>query len=273
MGIDMKITKLKKLFRIAGAAVLFVALVNCGKDIKVGLKDLGVESSPDDIDQALDQAALGASLTKAKPGQVVHFEENYTVDLNAVIRIADVIRTFKTSTTDSTGTKFFMNEDFFAYDVDGNVKEEKHSEVTYEMKKAMEAASLAMQANSASTNEVCGAVTEDTDGSKFDCIRYYNFKSVHTVEPPPAKAKARPNCGNIPNCQLPVTKITFDRVKLLAGKFVQKEIFEISASSVVPFLFPDLGLPINYFCLSKLYHSEERSYFVNKCTVLRDLQL
>ncbi len=273
MGIDMTNTKFKKLSRFAGLTLVFMALVNCGKDIKVGLKDLGTESSPDAIDQALQQAAAGASLANAKTGQIVHFEENYTVDLNAVIRIADFIRTFKSRVDDSTGSKFFMNEDYYGYDVDGNVKEEKHSEVTYEMKKAMEAASAAIKANSASSNEICGAVTQDADGKKFDCIRYYNFNTVHTVEAPPAKAKARPNCGNIPGCQLPVTKISFDRVKLLEGKFVQKEIFEIGASSTVPFLFPDLGMPINYFCLSKLYQSEERSYFVNKCTVLRDLQL
>lgn len=275
---------MKKNLRAVGLALIFLSFVNCSKDIKVGLKDFGTESSPDDVNNALDKVSVDASIANAQPGQVVHYEDNYTVDLNAVNIVSDTVRTFKSRVDDATSARFIMQEDFYSYDENRNIKDEKHSEVVYEMKKAIEEATGAgvlpssvktpvLGVMSTKKNEVCGKVTQDSEGNKFDCVQYFNFREVAVDDAVPARARARANCGNIPGCKIPTVKIYFDRVKLLDGKFVQKEIFEISSSSTVPYLFPELGIPVNYFCIAKLYHSETASYFVNRCTVLRDLKL
>lgn len=248
--------------KLATLLISFLILSNCSEKPKEELSPLGTKTSAAEVSKALDDASSDTHIYYAKAGQFVSYDSNYKVDLSDPIRVSTVLRTYKGFLDQAERFVFQLDESYYEYSRNQSITHEKHSEVNLEMKKAIQ---------SLIDDEECGPVREDSDGNKFDCLRYYNLKIKDEVVKAPAAAAQRANCSNIPNCELKTRVIEFDQVKFLGDKQIKKEIFKFSISKQIPVLLPDRGFPpINYFCISQVY---SENYFVTQCTYLTDLRL
>lgn len=261
-----------KFLKITISLTLLSATLGC-EEPKEKKANAGASSSPIEIEDALRKAIGNASILNAKEGQMVHYEENYRVDLQSVIKITDNIRELVQIKESPVTRVYVLNDLYREYDNAGTIVDEKFSETAIEFQKNPPRVASEFQAFTAS-NQECGEVRKSGNGKDYDCVGYYNFNSWTGEEDVPARTKLRPNCGNVPNCKLPVTVITFDRVYFYKGEIVDRETLNFSISKLIPMLFEDVGLwPFNYFCIGRTYDAGNTSYWVNRCTVLRDMQL
>jgi hypothetical protein len=273
MGLGMMVEKnLSRLLKTTFKVLILAAALGCSKEPEESLAPLGLEANPADINQALTKALGSASVHNAKVGQMVHYEENYRVDLNTVTKLTDNVRQLIQIKDNPISRTYVLNDDFYQYDNSGAIKDEKHSEVAVEYQKNPPTISAIKTMSSGDPD--CGKERQLGDGETYDCIGYYNLSAVDVAEPAPALARLRANCSNIPDCSLPSVAINFDRVYFLKNKIVYRENLKFSISEKIPILFPEADLlPFNYFCVSSRYEASTSSFWVNRCTVLRDLSL
>jgi hypothetical protein len=260
-------------FTKALAAAAMVMALGCTEEPVEGPADLGEKANPEDIELALGKATDGTTVHTAKVDQYVHYEENYRVDINPVIKISDLMRKLIQIKDSTTSRTYVLKEDYFEYSTGGKITDEKHSEAVLEYQKTAPPTATEIQAMTMADSD-CGKERKDSDGVTYDCLEFYNFETYVADETVPERVAQRPNCGNVPNCKLPARVIKFSRVKFLKGKMVGRQNLRFSISKAIPVLFPDMDiLPFNYFCSAQLYMLTSTSYYVNRCTVLRDLSL
>ena len=258
---------------ISLALTICLVTISCTEKPVEKILSFGEPAEPKEIQKAIDEAIGESHIYHSKAGQFVEYVSNYRVDLSDPVKVNSFLRTYKGMVENETEIIFQLDEDYYEYNRDGSVSKELHTEVNLKMEKAYESLKQ-VKTLSESVTADCGRPRKDSDGDEYNCVRYFNFKSVPTVSTPPAPAVGRENCSNIPNCELPARVIYYDQVKYMNEQFVKREKYKIAITNVVPDLFPEQGLPpINYFCMSRDYKVPETSYFVTQCTYLKDLKL
>lgn len=92
-------------------------------------------------------------------------------------------------------------------------------------------------------------------------ITYHNLQVSQGSQSPPTLVREKENCGDVPNCQLRYTQVSYDMVLWYSQTEFKKVAVEFKFSLDTPFL----GI-----ILSQCNSSVEGPYFVRICSFLRD---
>lgn len=252
-------------------------ILSCGIDEPTqSTKSLGQQANPDDIQKALDTALSEVDVLTLNKDDYVYYEENYRVELGGIIRQADLLRQLKLIEDLEGEVRYTFHQLLALYNASGNeVVDESESEVVFNIPKSTspsQLSSMSFQDEDGELPDGCFEEPKESNGIKYDCLRYYNFEFTRGQQSPPQLARERENCSNIPSCQLRTYTLKFEIAKFYKQRLVDREIHHVVLSPDIPFMLPDMGiLPSLSYCVSKVLNTDERSYFVNFCTVLRDL--
>ena len=261
------------LFSLLTAALLTGCM---GTHIKARNAPLGKEASASAVLSAYEQATSGISIANAKVGSCATYELNYRINADPVIMSQLVKYKLLGISAAAQSVVFNVFEDSYDFFPSGAIKNQVHRQL-----------SLAFQTNSirplftAPASQCNGKVRDDGDGIKYDCVRYYNLKTDDVPVPAPLAVQEKPDCLGFAGCNIPVHHISFDAVKFLHGKEVNKTTVDARFSTAIPDLFylpqPDGSYVYTQastsFCTTTVETGPDNSnYIVRFCSVLRDMQ-
>ncbi len=260
--------------------VLFCALVfslaGClGDSVKPHNGALGTEVPDTTMAAALAHATDGISIQNAKVGDCVTYELNYRINADPVI-MSQILKHKLLSITQATNSVTYnLFEDLYEYMPSGAPSNQVHRQLPLDFSLAP------APAPSSPWHNCAGQVTDDGDGIKYDCVRYYNLEADDALVDAPEAVKQKPNCLGFANCQIPVHHVKYDAVKFLNGQQVNKVTIEANFSSAIPDLLYILNSDgsISYteastsFCTATIVTGgpDNSNYLLRQCYVLQDM--
>jgi hypothetical protein len=99
----------------------------------------------------------------------------------------------------------------------------------------------------------------DADGNRITC---HDLKILRGVIDPPAAVQTQPNCGGVPNCQLNVAEISFDRVTWDKPEGTKMN-YRILVAQNVPYMAKELQ-----FCQQLSVPVEDQRVLVTQCNTV-----
>ena len=286
------------MIKILVVGALLISGISCRKKVEERPAKLGVEVSVQDVQNAIDEALKDSSLAFAKVGDTVEYEVNARAELGSVSRIYNFQQSLNRIAVDETAqtVTFTFGEKKAEFDfTTGGLVDYKESEFDQVFK--LSGASINSSSRTSSqpsenlfslkqlvaqnvfqpSSAACDGV-DQTDGFGFtyDCIKYFNLSLTQTLQTPPDKVVAKPNCMNLPNCQIRVNTLKFDEVKWRAGQSVDTTTITAEISPDVPdIMFFTAGGGINYRWPGPSYCDKGliNNIIVTQCFVLRDFYL
>jgi hypothetical protein len=94
---------------------------------------------------------------------------------------------------------------------------------------------------------------------------YHDLKIKQMRMAPPANVSARDNCGGVPNCELRITRLSYDKAEWTSSSEFQKISYEYDISIDPPYS----GLIVRE-CIATQVKVESRKYFVRNCMSMKD---
>jgi hypothetical protein len=262
-------------------------LTGCLDDPKPQDAPLGNEANPADVQTAIDRVLTGISITNAKVGDCVTYEENYKVEVGDTVP-TNLIKHKLMSINDSADVEVFnLFEDYFEFTGSGAIKDEAHRQLPLTLKKGARNAELSSLTSkmlahplAVGSNLCDGTVKDDGDGVKYDCLRYFNLGVDDLPETPPDAVMKKKDCGGMANCQMAGHHLSYDSVKFLQGAQVHRVLVRAHFSSDIPDLLfvraSDGSLSYTpastHLCNTQLVAVGNSKYLVTFCSVLKDVQ-
>jgi hypothetical protein len=269
-----------KKFWVVMAAAVAVCVSGCIPNIEEKDADLGTESSPDDVQKAVDSATSNISIINAQVGQSVTYEENYRVESGNVTMTKRFKHELESLTQDSTSLQCTIKEDLWTFTPSGDIKQEVHQSLDFRFRKNRITLSQFMTPKAASGTLCDGVVRDDGDHIKYDCLKYYNLKFESRQVDAPTAVHGKTGCMGLDKCQIDGYYVEYDQVKFLSNQVVRRVKLMAHLTSQVPDLYYMIDADKHYvytpaatsFCTMSLEKIEENKYLVTMCTVLRDFE-
>ncbi|MEO0336636.1 MAG: hypothetical protein AAF202_09580, partial [Pseudomonadota bacterium] len=95
---------------------------------------------------------------------------------------------------------------------------------------------------------------------------YHDLSVKQLRMAPPPIVSAKEDCGGVPNCELQITRIQYDKAEWSSSSDFQKITYEYDISIDPPYS----GLIVRE-CIATQVKVEKRKYFVRNCMNMRDL--
>lgn len=271
-----KFKKTRKAAKLLGWAAFGLVLISC----KLPDEDVNTQLKPakqSDIEDVLYAELQKMNVLDFKVGQQAQYEMNYRVEMSGVSKLQDVLRSVFSVDPSSDGKelKVSMREDYFEWNSDGSVKDEKHSDVIWRLNTTPENNTVSSQALRTAAFSDLKANSEDDPTTPEEpelVYQYYNLSHRPVIIAAPKLTNEKADCGGLQDCVLHGTEVNYIVKVLQDGKVVAKAEQQTIISRDVPplFLFDEnYILPIYSDCLSRVIDDK---YFVTTCMVLRDLQ-
>ena len=257
---------------------VLVALMSCIK-AKEEKADFGPEVPPSEIDLALSKAVQNADLSGTAVGQFLNYSvirrlesEESTINLGGThVSVFD-----KTETP--TEVKFTLKIQQSQRMSDNTFEVRQSEEPLVLSKGPVELASLTGppgQLNAASlSRQRVSALAKKPTKTTFHRLR----QSDGNIDVP-AIVKAKPDCGGLSPCELPVRFVQFDLVQWFSDETYQKVSLDFAFSLKTPYLpfgnegsFDQLTGVMVADCRATVVPIEGRTIYIRDCMSLEDFQ-
>lgn len=272
------------LFRLLAIGLLFLFNSSCTPDIKEQKAELGVETNPQELNKALENALGGISIANTRVGDSVTYEFNQRIELGPFVRTGQMTQTLLAIKNEDAPVprdhikRYIFFADEYSFNIqNGQIEDEKHVERP-PLNVDLSFGAGALQANSTDCD---GVDVVDENGLVYDCIKHFNLKISEGLEPAPAAVQAKPNCMGFANCMIPVKSVTYDEVKWRLGESVQTVTLTYKFAKDIPDVMyiasADGGLsgylpPVVSFCQRTHMDYNGQDIIVTVCNVLRDFE-
>lgn len=258
--------------------LLLLALMSCIK-AKEEPADLGPEASEDQIELALSKAINGADVSHTAVGQYVTYSilrrlenDDSTQSLGATkVEVFD-------KTESATDTRFTLRI-VKSTRMDDGTFETVQTEEPLTIKKGASTLQAVNAVNSLFSPLLSTARASTVNATAAKPIRksYHRLRESSAEIDPPPLVKNRSGCGGLNPCKIPVHYVQYDLVEWYSETEFRKLAFDLSFSTVTPFL--PFGENIDRFsglmltnCVSTQVQITGRTVYVRDCINLEDLQ-
>lgn len=252
---------------VASIPVLLSAGMSCIKKPELKKAELGGQVSSEDIDNALFEALEGADPYAVTDSQAVLYIYNYRVETSEPLdyqRVVQDVREVIDTPNEFTIVYSEATEDL----ENGGEPVVKEVEMNFNPRVGATAHFLSLKPSSPSP-----AVRQLAQNPslvpfadrEYTSITYHNLKVSHLTQEAPASVKERPNCGDLPGCEMHVTRIEFDMALWYSDVDYDKLSSQWDISTDVPFL----GTVVSDCTLQQQFIGD-RDYVIRTCKALKD---
>ncbi len=225
--------------------------------------DLGPEVSREELDAALMWGTEGVTLDNLREGQYLTYNINRRIENEeTTILLGSLKVTVQEPTDNGTFIRFPLLIE----------RQERMADNTFKPKTSEDWIDVSKPVLIPS-----GQMFAKANAKSTERITYHRLRKSAAVLPPPALVRAKPDCGGLNPCELPVRYVQFDLVQWKNDKDFTKVAVDFTFSAATPFLPFGSGLDewsglLISNCQSTYVPISGRSVYVRDCQILEDFQ-
>jgi hypothetical protein len=235
--------------------------------------DLGPEVDSSQLDAVLSKVVAGAHFEDLQAGQMVHYEESLRInntDPNILEGTNNLYVVARTSDKDTKATRITIHRSLIERTTAGDSFQDIETESTDEFP-TPELQSQGLLLNLGSNFKA--ATTAISDDPPPVRITYHNLRTSEGFVEPSDKVKKRSNCGNLHDCLIAVTYLSYDEVRWSDDTHYLKQSYDFQLTSSVPFMNKGLfGIMVSG-CVGFSHMQDGKNYYIRDCQALTDLQM
>lgn len=247
--------------------VTISVMASCMEKPKVEQAGLASEVKGEAIDDAFNEALGGANPYAAKEGQAVLFRHNYSVETSEPIDYQQEVLAIKKILSTSEAFTIVYDETFS--DLESNAPDvTKEKEMEFYPLVNTSSTGLNLMSRRVSPSVYKLAMQSNLipyADREYTRVTYHGLQVSQVTRAAPQHLQERENCGGLPNCEMRVTRITYENALWYSDVDFDKVTSEVEISTDVPFLGS-----IILDCTTQQQFIDKRDYVIRNCKSLRD---
>lgn len=266
--------------------VFLIFMLSC-KKAKEERADLGPEVAAESVDDALAKAMDGANLDNLHVGEYLNYVVLRRIENGEQVMVLGGTNISIIDAQDNdaqTETRFTLQINKAYRKNDGSFRnittedplivEKSQALVAPASLRALSPAKINIQALEQWAKSQPRASVLDDQPKR---VSFHRLREGEESIDPPAKVRARADCGGLTDCKIPTHFIRFDLVSWYSDTDYQKVAFDFAFSQHTPFLpfgagFDQLSGALVTDCRSTYVQLESRNVYVRDCQQIDDFQ-